>query len=114
VTGTRPATAPICEPGDVLVASHNRAAPSLVALAPEMRTAMQRIRRYGRMAAEARSAGGRALAESKQAAASGEYAVLADQWSRLHRLLDARTAVLVARAVRAQFPDPAQRERYLR
>lgn len=104
----------ICEPGDVLVASSNRAAVSLVSLAPEMRTALVNVRRYGRMAGEAKSPGMRALMVTKHTKASAEYQVLADQWARLHRLLDARTAVLVAAAIRAQFPDPAQRERYLR
>lgn len=107
-------TALPCEPGDVLVASHNRAAVSLVGLAPEMRAAMANVRRYTRMAADARSLPGQRFARSKQAGAAAELGELADQWTRLHRLLDARTAVLVAAAIRAQFPDPQQRERYLK
>jgi hypothetical protein len=105
---------PICEPGDVLVASSNRAAVALVGLAPEMRAALANVRRYTRMAGDARSATGLRFARSRQADSAAAFGELADQWARLHRLLDARTAVLVARAIKAQFPDPEQRERYLR
>lgn len=106
--------AKLCEPGDVLVASRNRAAHSLITLAPEMREAMRSVRRHEQRCADSKSVGIRALAHAKQEQAHQEYNALADQWVRLHELLDGRTAALVAEAIRAQFPDPEQRKRYWR
>jgi hypothetical protein len=79
-----------------------------------MRNALANVRRYARMTADAQSATQRRFSLTRGASAAAELDELADQWVRLHRLLDPRTAVLVARAIRSQFPDPEQREKYMR
>lgn len=107
-------TDPLCEPGDVLVASSHPAVVELVALAPLIRAARQRDQRYARMAGDARSPAGRTMALLKQAKTTADLDALLDRWTAAHRLLDARTAALVARAVRSQFPDPEQVKRWLR
>lgn len=107
-----PFTGPARQGCDVLVASWNRAAHSLIMLAPEMRDALASIRRYARRVADSKSDATRELAASKLAKAHEDYDVLAGQWARLHGLLDSRTAALVAVAVAAQVPDPEMVERY--